>query len=163
MNTQFWLVNLAIICSLLVGCRKEDPNPELLDPIYNDLRAQLASAESAVEAMSKKLEAAKKELTISEPRSLDRRIARDNIEKYTQGLTKAEELREFYTIRVARRLAETRKSYKQAFRKNAPWPDPNEYEYYKINKKLVTAPQNWTQRLVDIKGDAGKEPSGNSN
>jgi hypothetical protein len=42
------LALLTLVCLTLVGCRKEDPQPELKDPIYKDLNTRAGDYEKAV-------------------------------------------------------------------------------------------------------------------
>ena len=47
---------LAMVVTILAGCKSPEPNPELRDPIYSDLSAQAGAYKGKVESQQKKLE-----------------------------------------------------------------------------------------------------------
>lgn len=148
MVKQSWIFRLVIFCIVISGCKSPDPNPEIGDRIYSDLQGELRAAEAAVEENNGKLEAARKSLETSRPRTPELRQAKDDINKFSSAIARAEEMVEYYKIRVARRYAQVRHDYKVAFHGNKPWPQLKEWENYVTNKKLVTAPRNWSERLA---------------
>lgn len=162
MKNTTWIFRLLIICLLTAACTRENKNPELIDPIYSDLQKELGAAQAQLEDAKKKLVEAQKNFEKSQPRSIERRSTRDEVTKFTAAVTRTEEMVEYYKIRLARRLAESRYNYKQAFHKKLPWPDPKEFEYYKINKKLRMAPLNWSQHLSSL-AEESKIPVSPSN
>jgi len=55
----------------LAGCRKEDPNPELLDPIYADLERRATEMQKNLDEEVKKQEDLHKTLEKSEPNTIE--------------------------------------------------------------------------------------------
>lgn len=148
MNSHIWIVTFMVGCIVISGCRREDPNPELSDKIYLDIKNEVQAGERGVEELQKKVAGAEQNLQASLPRSLDRRTAQDELVKFRAALAKTTEQLEYFRVRLSRRYAETRYNYKVAFRSGRPWPPPNEFENYMINKKLANAPKAWSAHLV---------------
>ena len=149
MNIRVFCLFILILISL--GCRREDPNPELSDPIYLDLLKDLRSLESEKESAEKKIEKATKELAKSAPRTLDKKNAENDLLKAQKTLEKIIQLIEFYKIHSEHRRVEGRAAYKAAFNKGEKWPDPKEGESYFTNKRLRTAPRSWSERVPKSK------------
>ena len=150
------LISLASILAIAIsGCKKEEPNPELLDPIYSDLSKDLTVIDAAKEESEKNLEADKKSLEKSPPRTIERRNAEEDLLKEQGRFEHINQLLEYYKIRVARRLVESRRNYKLAFQADKAWPDPQEYEAYKVNKRLMNASKNWSDRVPKFPSSGG--------
>ncbi|MCB0415696.1 MAG: hypothetical protein KDD50_15260, partial [Bdellovibrionales bacterium] len=79
MQYFFRFIKVFIIIISFVGCKSENPNPELLDPIYKDLQAQLKATTSELESEKKNLIDLNKDLKNSAPRSADKKVALKNI------------------------------------------------------------------------------------
>lgn len=158
-------MNSRIVCILImvsltiIGCRKEEPNPELIDPIYSDLSKDLAGAKAAKEEAEKAVEAAEKALMKAPTRTIERRNAEEDIQKTQDKLNKITQLVEYYEIRVERRKFEARRDYKIAFAAEKSWPDPREFEAYKTNKRLVQASKNWSDRVPKFSTTAPTQES----
>jgi hypothetical protein len=133
------------------GCKQENQNPENSDPIYLDLLKETRAFESSVADLEKKVEDATKELSKTEPRTLDRKNAQRELDKQVGLLSKSKEMLEFFKIRTERRRVEGRRAYKIAFKENRNWPDKKEIEAYQINKKLLYSSKNWNDRVPKTK------------
>ena len=144
---KFSLLALICLTFLCASCRREDPNPELLDPIYIDLVNELKSAEDAHAQSKASLEKAEKELSKSLPRTLDRKNAENDVARYKKATELTFQKTEYLKIRVERRKVEGRRAYSIAFRENRPWPDPKEYDHYKSGKRLSSSSKNWSDRV----------------
>ena len=46
-------------------------------------------------------------------------------------------------MRAESRKKWDREKYLKAYKEKKPWPDPQEFEDYKIQRKLEVAPRNW--------------------
>lgn len=148
MNTYYIKIFILICVSMaMLACNHEDPNPELRDPIYQDFAKQRAAYEKAVEDGQKTLETAIKGLESTEARTLDRKISNRAVEKAKDAITLATQKAEYYKIRAELRKAYGRREYKIAFKEGKPWPDPAEFEAYKVNKALVEADRSWSSRV----------------
>lgn len=157
---MFHVEHLWILLSfiLLVGCDKKDPQPELKDPIYQDMLAQKSAAERGLADAEKSLEEKRNDLKGAEPQT-------GKISLFQKRVFEAEKVSEtfrqqikYWTIRIRERALFARRSYSQAFSEKKPWPDPNEYSTYLSEKKLRLAKIEWDakQRLEDYKSSIKK-------
>jgi uncharacterized coiled-coil DUF342 family protein len=146
----FWLVATAFLL-LATGCESVDPNPELKDPIYNDLKATLeATKEDRANAQTFK-QMAKDELKILETgdpeiATLNKDIRKENkkIKAYSQKIR-------YLEIRLERRRLESRLTYAMSLNGNTEFPDNREYAAYQAHKKLRNASSNWNERVPRLK------------
>ncbi len=60
-----------LLTAFVSACKKEDPNPELLDPIFKDLEARAAAYTRNAEESKAKIPALESDLAKAEPRSID--------------------------------------------------------------------------------------------
>ena len=135
----------------MVACSKEDPNPELKDPIYQDLLSEHKKYKKMLEDGEKEITKLKEELDNVDVRSIDRKIQAREYQKAIRNIVKLREQTEFYRIKSELRKVYGRKAYRIAFRENKEWPDPKEFEDYNTNKKLRAAPRNWSHRVPKSK------------
>ncbi len=150
----FCIFILAFFAAISIGC-KENPNPELLDPIYMDLMKEADAYGKAAEEAQKKVETKTKDLAKTKPRTIERKNIQGEILSEQTKRERSLQMQEYYKIRAIRRKAEGQIEYKKAFKKKEPWPKPEEYEAYKLNKALVSASKNWGDRVP--KAPAGHE------
>lgn len=135
---------------LLTGCRSEEPNPEMLDPIYSDLLSKQREVEASLETERKNLLDARKELEDALPNTIDLKNARRKVETTKKTISKLEQESHFLTIRVNRRLVEDRFNYHIAFVSGKDWPDRSEFASYQTNARLRTAPKLWSAHLPKL-------------
>lgn len=152
MEHSYWISRLSklfvlAICLLLPACKSEDPNPQIKDPIYNDLVKEYANAQSAVEKEEKKLSGLEKDLLKAAVRSIERRSAQKDIDNSHTALRKYQQQAEYYRIAVIKREVESRASYKRAFAADKEWPDKKEFEDYKQDIKMRSVSRNWSERV----------------
>ena len=145
------LAILSLLMFLMVACSKEDPNPELKDPIYQDLLSEYKKHKKMLEDAEKALVKTEEELAKVDIRSIDRKIQSREYKKAVKGIVKLREQTEFYRIKSELRKVYGRKAYRIAYREKKEWPDPKEFEDYNINKKLRAAPRNWSHRVPKSK------------
>jgi len=141
---------LTILLVTLVGCKSENPNPELLDPIYADLKKEAEAAGKAIEAELKERESAQIAISKAPPNSME---LRDAEKMYWKSNKKIEVLRPielYYKIHAERRRVEGRAAYRMAFSKGGAWPDPAEFQGYETNKRLRSADRNWSKRVPKL-------------
>src|SRR4051812_22220916 len=105
----------AMIMLAVVGCKKEDPNPELLDPIYKDLQTHCDGYLKNLEESKKKLEELKVSLEKAEPRTIELKNLEKELAKEKLKLMNADQLSRYYRIRAERRKLVGRLEYQKAF------------------------------------------------
>jgi hypothetical protein len=128
---------LLLLFPLLGACEKKaDPNPELRDPIYSDFKAELGLAEQGIAAEKKTLEGHEQELKEVVPQSGQIKFAQKRIYESRDKITKLEQRKLYFELKIKARMAEARKAYRAAFNKGEEWPDPKEYDEYKVASKL---------------------------
>ncbi|MBV2169000.1 MAG: hypothetical protein KUL82_09850 [Bdellovibrio sp.] len=157
------IFSLIIILLSLVACNKPDPNPELKDPIYNDLNTSLAAASQALEAEKKTLEGHEQELLDVVPQTGQIKYAQKRVEESKGRITLLEQEKQYLELKIQGRKTIAKKSYTVAFSKGEPWPDPKEWESYQLEKKMRAAKKTWdvNQRLKELgfKDEKTPEPA----
>ena len=143
----FWFVFLLFSLS---GCRKENPNPELLDPIYLDLKSIHKEYLQKITTGEAELKEALKSLKQASVHSKELFIAKRTVTKIKDQLKKDVQMAHYYKIRTERRRIEGRTSYKSAFRAKKRWPDPSEYASYVAHKRLREINLNWNSRVPKL-------------
>lgn len=138
---------MTTLCLLSLGCNRPEPNPELKDPIYGDLKKRWEDEAKAAEEQTKKVEELEKQIEKLEPHTVELKTAR-------RDLVKAQDLKrihaqnqKFYEIRMQQRLHQDHMTYRKAFEKGELWPDPKEYQAFQVNQRLREAPLNWELRV----------------
>lgn len=151
------------------GCESEDPNPELKDPIYKDLKSKADGHTKVIEENKKKLEELQATLDKAEANSIELKDVRRDIAKAQRTIAQADQLARYYKIRAGRRAAVDKVSARKAKAEDKPWPDPAEYSDYQLNTRLREAPLNWNNRVPKLtdrlpkkaptKAEGAKEPA----
>ena len=145
------IIFLFIITVLFsVGCSKREPNPELRDPIYLDLKASVGELKGDVASGEATVEEEFEKLKNSEPRSKDVALAKKRHREAVKRLRKAKQMLKYYEIKMERRLLESRLAYEKAFQKDQVWPNPEEYSAYKANKSLRASNLNWNSKVPKL-------------
>ncbi len=145
-----------LLLFMVLGCKKEEPNPELLDPIWKDLDSRAASAEKSIEEEKKKQSDLDVSLRKSEPNTLERRNAERDLEKSKRMALDLDQKLRYYKIRANRRKIVDKITYKEAFAKNKAWPDPSEYSDYQVNMRLNEVNLNWNSRVPKLQSRLSK-------
>ncbi len=138
---------LLILVTVVTSCKFRDKNPELVDPIYLDIVKELRENIQKQGDFEKKVEKAKKEFDLSEPRSLERKNSANDLTKARYEQKILLEKIEYLTIREKERKFHSYKAYNSAFDKGESWPPKGEYDAYLQNKKLNAASRNWSDRV----------------
>jgi hypothetical protein len=148
---QCWLCGVAALSILfLTGCKTEDPNPELLDPVYVDLDKRANDFKKAYDEQVKMQDEARATIEKSDPNTLELRNARADLLKSEHKALDFDQKARYFEIRAKRRLYVDRLTYKEALAKNKVWPDPKEYSEYLVNMRLQDAPRNWNIRVPKL-------------
>jgi uncharacterized protein YhaN len=154
-------ITIFFLTSFLVACDKPNPTPEANDPIYNEMLKEAAETNSAVAAAQKELEDFQKNLDAVVPQTGQIKYAQKRVSETTAKIEKLKQMKQYWEIRADSRKDWDRKSYLQAYNAKKPWPDPEEYEQYKLQRKLQQAPRNWNlkERIDQARAGVSFEPS----
>lgn len=134
----------------LIGCKSEDPNPELKDQLYLQLQKEEKVLEKAQEEAVKTREETLKEMLSPKLDRVDKiRLARQ-LKKAEIALLKVNQDFQYIKIKVARRKVETRKSYKVAFLADKDWNTADEFKNYETHQRLVATDLNWDKRVPKL-------------
>ena len=166
MKRVFWLV----VCLFLISCTKPLSEPEESDPIYKDLQGELANAQKFTEEKQKVLEESRLLLNEAVPQTGQNRKYHADFYSAENDYLHAQQVEEFFNLRVKSRKFAARRSYLESFDAGKPWPDPNDFEEYLTNKRLKAVDKNWRKRgLASQKksekkkeGEGGEPAEGNS-
>jgi hypothetical protein len=135
----------------LFGCKEAvDPNPELRDPIYKDFQESIKVMEGAVVAQEKKIVDAKGDFKKLSERDPFRKRQFAEIFKLERSLVDLRQQALYFKVRLEQRKAYARVEYLKAYNADQPWPDPKEWERYKISKDLIHAPRSWDARVPKL-------------
>lgn len=144
-----WLITATLVLFTLIasGCNRANPTPEVLDPIYADLVQRSVLAKAAAEGAKEEAKKLREELEKLPARDITRRKTQEDIGKQDSRHNVAEQEALYYEIRAEQRKQYARTEYMKAFEKNEPWPDPNDFETYKLQRKLRDAPREWSSKI----------------
>ncbi len=137
---------LLLASLFLFACEKPEPNPEVRDQIYQDFLAQKGQAEKELADAEKMADDFKAQAAKAEPQTGQFKSMR---KKYYEASHRVDQLKQqikYWEIHTEERLISSRLSYLRAFGDKKPWPDPQEYETYKSQKKLRSVKMQWDQK-----------------
>lgn len=150
------LIIQSVLLVITLGCKSEDPEPQLKDPIYLDLKRELDRASGEASALEAKILKLEGDYSKTEVRTIDRKTVKMDLIKAKKAYQLAIQSREYYEARLKLREARARVAYKRAFLAEKPWPDPAEFESYQLQKKLRQNSRNWADR-VPKRGDTHED------
>jgi hypothetical protein len=147
----------------LVGCNKPNPNPELMDEIYHDLKSQAENTQKQVEAEKKKLEGLRKELDTATPQSGTIKHSQKVYFESEFKIQKLEQLAKYYEFKTESRKKYTNLEYLKSFKAGKPWPTEEELLSYKQYKESMNAEKSWdtkkrVQNYKKINGITSESP-----
>jgi hypothetical protein len=150
------------IILLLAACNKPDPSPELRDPILADLKAKLGATEAAVEAEEKQVAEFQEALKSAAPQTGQAKIAQKRLYEATDRRNKALQMKQYYLVKIESRIDQAKRDYLRAFEDKRDWPDPAEYESYKAQDALLSAPRTWSvkERMKAAQPEKQKSAAG---
>lgn len=149
--SRFTLGALATILMFsLVACTKEDPNPELRDPIFKDLEKRRDEHQKNANEAAATLKTLYEKLEKVEANSIEKKDIQKDIAKNKAKNLESDQWYRYYKIRAERRRITGRESYREAFAKGEEWPNPREYSDYQVNRRLVEASRNWNARVPKL-------------
>ena len=147
------LIGGLLVIIFLAGCEKPNPNPEQMDPIYQDLEKKAEELKKTVEEAKAAVADARSEVKAATPQSRQIEYANKRLDSAIQKYNRAVQISAYFQVRAENRLAKDRKDYADAYSKKQPWPDPQEYEQYKVAEKLIKPPAPWS--AADRRTEAG--------
>lgn len=138
-----FIIYVVILSLFLGGCNKPDPNPENSDEIYKDLLEELDVATKALESEKKNLEKHESELRKVAPQTGQIKFAQKKVYETQATITKLEQQKQFFEIKIELRKAEVRQRYLEARKGGRKWPDQAEIDGYKAVMKLQREKLEW--------------------
>lgn len=146
-----WNIVLILFLLNLSSCKKEDPNPELRDQIYQDIVAQEGDNLKAVADIEKKIEDAKKAVLDSKPQTGEVRRNTKKVFELENLRSKLKQQETFWKIRKFERLKFVRRNKPEMTEEDWNSRSKSEYEQYLSEKKLRQAKNSWDlkQRFRD--------------
>jgi hypothetical protein len=139
-----------IIIFGLSGCKRPHPNPEILDPIYADLLAEVRAAENIIQSEEKEIEGLRTKIAALKPRDIMRASFGRELLSRERRVRSYSERRIYFETRAAQRKAHVQREYLLAFEKDEPWPNPADYQAYLATKKLQSVSRNWDDRVPKL-------------
>ena len=131
---------------LALSCKGPELQPELRDPIFQDLVTQSTAAEKALADAQKKVVGAHVEFSKAAPQVGEVTRLRNQLFEAQREATKAEQLLLYRKAQIKLRRVAAREAYlNDFFGKRIGWPDPNEYSTYKAARSRPRAPQRWSE------------------
>lgn len=151
-----WVVTWIVMGT---ACSRPMENPELIDPIYLDLKKLTDEYSKKEEEIRKNREESYKKFLALEANTLDKKLEFRTYSKYEKQLARTSEMAKYYKIRMERRKIEGKKEYLESFSKGEPWPKPEEHKAFLINQKLRTANLNWETRVPKLADRYSRTPA----
>lgn len=146
----------------LVGCSSQNPNPELIDPIFLELEKDKKDFDGRVQAETKQLEEFQKAFLEVKPQTGQIKYATKRVNESAAKLEKLKQIRQYIEIRIETRKKVSREQYQKAFAAKKDWPDPKEYQEYKKQREMEQISLKWSvkDRVEQTKPKATHAPSG---
>jgi len=119
------------------------PHPETVDPVYRDLKREANKAFGLYKDKEKKVLEAKKAYEEAPIRTGQRLEAQ---EEYFQELKEQQNYSEKYrylALKAELRQKHDNVVYPTYFKEKKPWPNPEDYNEYELEKRLSSAPREW--------------------
>ncbi len=159
MHQFFTKCAVILLVVFIVGCEKEDPNPELRDPIWKDLSERAASYEKQRDEARAKLKGLREKIEKIEPNTMDMKDIKRDLAKTEKALLGAEQLAKYYRVRTERRKVEDKIAARNAAAEGKEWPDKHEYSDYLVNKRVHEISLNWNTRVPKLQDRLVRKPA----
>jgi len=136
---------------IMVSCKKkENPSPELMDPIYLDLIKVHKTKAKELEEEQKSTKTLLTDLKSTFPRSPQRKSAQKALSVNRKKIRQMKQKVKYLDIRKKHRRIIARRDYRRAFYNHKVWPDPKDYASYQTNKRLKSVNMNWQSRVPKL-------------
>jgi hypothetical protein len=144
MKNMVWILTYASFCLMVSGCRHQDKNPQLKDPIYNQIVKDSDAIISQIAAAKVEVEKSKANYDSAPIRTGQQQDAADDYFESKNRLEKLIEHLRYLSLAGEHRIKEDHEEYAKAFEKAEPWPNPQAYSDFLIDQKLQNAPKEWS-------------------
>lgn len=134
---------ILLLFLFLSACSKPDPAPELKDPIFGDLNAELALVTAALETEKGNLKKNEEELLAVVPQTGQIKYAQKRVDESKAKIVKLDQQKQYLELKVEARKKVARRTYLEAYHKKENWPNPTEWQNYELEKKLRSAKKTW--------------------
>lgn len=136
-NLSFLTIFTIILCFCVISCKKNDPNPELTDSIYLDLKSELELSTKQEVDLQRQLEKDILKYKTTKPQTGMYAANRNKVSTSESLLNIIQQQKRFFAIKLEQRKIYVNERYLESLRKNGrPWPDEKELADYKIRMKL---------------------------
>jgi hypothetical protein len=141
------------IFPFMVGCSNPDSDPQLRDPIYQDLQSESSKTQKDIDTKKKDLENHQKSFTELHDNDFQKIQERSDIFKTQNEITKLEQKLRFYKASAESREIYARKEYLEAYKngKDKDWPSPETKILYHEQKRAEAAPTRWSRGMASEK------------
>ncbi len=131
----------------LVSCNKRDPNPELSDTIYLDLKSELEIAQKNLAAEEAQHLRVAEELKAVVPQTGQNKFAVKRLFESDNNLDRYKQQVKYFEIAVALRKNQAKSRYLENLTSGGrPWPDQAEIDDYRARLKLQKAKLSWEKK-----------------
>lgn len=160
MNICRFMLIILVLGPALSGCRHENPNPELSDKIYQDLRAEFDIAKKNTQNEIDQLEKVTQELKAVVPQSGFKKFAERRFFQSEKQLAVYYQQEKYFEVKLEQRRIFVQKRYLESLLPGGrPWPDLAEQQEYEIRLKLRRAKLEWDKKNVP-RGTASEKEAG---
>ena len=128
---------------LLAGCNRPEATPELRDPIYQDIQAELNATQSKIADTESQLEGYRAQLDKVVPQNGQYKYFEKHVFETQKFVEKFKQQKKFWTVRLESRRNVVRRSYLKGFKSGKPWDPTKEFEAYQAEKRLRQARAEW--------------------
>jgi len=144
--------------TVILGCSKPNPNPELLDPIYLDIQSELGAKESALKTAEELLKQREEEEKSVVPQTGQIKFARKRLYDAEKSIERLKQEIKYLELRLQSRKREAKQTYITAYHDKKPWPNPSEWQTYQEKKKVMSdrGPWNVNARIEELNGPKKK-------
>ncbi len=161
MKNVLQLAQFLLILSIISSCKGADPNPELKDKIYQDLRSELDIAKRNTQGEVAQLEKVSQELKEVVPQSGILKHAAGRVFASQNQLDVYRQQEKYFEVKLEQRRIYVQKRYLESLLPaGRPWPDPAEEQEYEIRLKLRRAKLEWDKKNVPRGTASEKEKEG---
>lgn len=120
---------LALGLVLFSSCEKRDPNPEIKDPVYKEISAQLALAKADLVSNTKEIEEISKSWSLSKPQTGESKVYEKRLNEAKNTNVYLKQRVRYYEISLEERTLFVQRKYLESLLPNGkPWPDQKEID-----------------------------------
>ncbi|MFN3455041.1 MAG: hypothetical protein ACK41T_08790 [Pseudobdellovibrio sp.] len=121
---------VAILLALsATSCKKRDPNPELSDPVYKQLLADLGVATAEHSSNLSLIEKIKSDLSKSKPQTGQNKVFEKQLNEAQNNSLYTAQMVRLYEVKIEQRKLEVQKRYLESLLENGrKWPDQEDID-----------------------------------